>query len=216
LAVVLVVRPGLYCFLDWDWLVTFIRSGSRAHWWSFHALLLLFQWIPTGLIWLDIRREPKGWSSLGLEWHRLKRHWWWLVAVVFLLAVGASLARMLSYGDAIPQISGRYVIAGITAPERLFVLLVVCASAGFCEEVAYRGYALTRLGCVLPNVWIALPLTVIAFVFIHGIPRDAWRAGFQALFALVLGAVFIFLRWRRLEFLILLHFLYDARLAFEP
>lgn len=91
--------------------------------------------------------------------------------------------------------------------QRLFFIAMVFTT-GFCEEIIYRGFAITKLSDYkIINKWIAIIPAGISFVFIHGI------FGFnQFLFyfisALIFGAIYV-LNKKRLLLNIILHLLFD-------
>jgi membrane protease YdiL (CAAX protease family) len=119
------------------------------------------------------------------------------------------------YGSAPPGISGSHFMAGVTAPERLFVLWMAI-TAGVTEEVLFRGFAITRLTRVLGSPWLALPVTVVSFLFIHGTPRDVGGLVAYTAAGLAFGVPFILMGLRRLEILIAIHFAIDASMVLAP
>ena len=52
--------------------------------------------------------------------------------------------------------------------ENIFFVFVA-VSAGFCEELVYRGFAITALQSRWFRLWQAVILATISFVFIHGL-----------------------------------------------
>ena len=57
--------------------------------------------------------------------------------------------------------------------------LLIAITAGFCEEVIYRGYMMTALKKIGQRPWIAMVLSSISFVLFHGIlPWPLLIAGF--------------------------------------
>jgi membrane protease YdiL (CAAX protease family) len=97
----------------------------------------------------------------------------------------------------------------LSTPERLFMIFVAF-TAGVTEEVLYRGFAITRLTRGVGSAWLVLPITVVTFLFIHGTPRNVQMLVVYTLADLAFGVPFILMRQRRLEALILIHFLIDA------
>jgi membrane protease YdiL (CAAX protease family) len=138
-----------------------------------------------------------------------------LVVVLGLLVVAACVAPRVHYGSAPPGISGSHFMAGVTAPERLFVLWMAI-TAGVTEEVLFRGFAITRLTRVLGSPWLALPVTVVSFLFIHGTPRDVGGLVAYTAAGLAFGVPFILMGLRRLEILIAIHFAIDASMVLAP
>ena len=54
-----------------------------------------------------------------------------------------------------------------TAYEQLF-FIPVALSAGFCEEIVYRGFGITALQARGLRVWHTVVLTTLSFTFMHG------------------------------------------------
>lgn len=92
-----------------------------------------------------------------------------------------------------------------TLPERCFFIFMAL-SAGICEEIVYRGYALTALQGRGWRTWQAVLLAAISFVFMHGI-ASLFLFPFLFVVGLVYGGLFL---WRKsLTPLIWLHCLFD-------
>jgi len=201
LLIVLVLHPAANSLAPIDRLVAPILRGEREYWWYWHGVVLGCQWIPFAFIWWALRRNGEAWSSLGLDWGWFGRHRLWLGGVGFVLFVGALLAPGIHYGSDPPAVSRTIFLAPISSIERLF-MVAAALSAGVCEEVAYRAFSITRLSRVLRSPWLALPITVVAFVFIQGDP-DNWGVVFNYVGAgLAFGVSFILLGLRRLEVLV--------------
>lgn len=103
----------------------------------------------------------------------------------------------------------------ITTPERLFVI-IGAFTAAYTEEIIFRGFAITRLSKFFKTPWIPLLVSIISFLFIHGTPRSYEMAANYIFAGLAFGLSFIFMKMRRLEILILIHFFIDASLVFAP
>lgn len=92
-----------------------------------------------------------------------------------------------------------------TAGQRLFFILGVF-SAGFCEEMIYRGYLINGYSKLGLNKWLAIVPAGISFVAIHGIVGyyQFWN---YFIFALITGILFV---WsKRLLPVIILHLVYN-------
>ena len=114
-----------------------------------------------------------------------------------------------------PKLSQTIFMAPVSTPERLF-LIFGAVTAGVTEEVLFRGFAFTRLGRVIRNPWLVLLITVVAFLFIHGTPRDVESVITYSAAGLAFGVPFILMKLRRLEILIAIHFLNDAGMVMTP
>ena len=99
--------------------------------------------------------------------------------------------------------------------ERLFAIFI-SFTAAFTEEVLFRGYAFTRLKRWIPNPWFILPITLISFLLIHGEPDSLNRVIFYILGGYAFGIPFIIMGLKRLEIIILVHFLIDVSTVFAP
>ncbi len=108
----------------------------------------------------------------------------WLLIQAFELA----WARLVGAGAA-PSVLG---LLPTTLPERL-VWVAVAASAGFCEEIVYRGYLQTQLTAFTGRANLVTLLQAALFGIAHG--EQGLRAVARvALYGLAFGAL---ARWRR-------------------
>jgi membrane protease YdiL (CAAX protease family) len=216
LFVSLVLYPVIYCsgFMG-DIIWPIIRDGSRRHWWYFWLVNLAFHWIPFALIWLALRKNGESWASVGVNWQWFAERRHWLLILLAVLATMALIMPGVHYGDALPGQSRSVFIAPVSSVERLF-LIFGAFTAGVTEEVIFRGFAFTRLGRVLKSPWLVLPITVVSFLFIHGTPRDVGGLIAYTAAGLAFGVPFILMGLKRLEVLILIHFLIDASMVLAP
>jgi hypothetical protein len=91
--------------------------------------------------------------------------------------------------------------------------LGISATAGFCEELLYRAFALTYLSTVVP-LPLAVVISVAAFVYMHGgIRQTRIAASLRAVLGLVSSLVFLLTALTPV--LMLLHFAIDAMAALQ-
>jgi membrane protease YdiL (CAAX protease family) len=212
----LVAYPVLYCSGIMGQIVAPIfTENSRLHWWYFWLANLAFHWIPFALIWLALTKNSERWDSIGVDWSWFVTHRLWFGALLVALIAMAFLMPGILYDGELPKRSQTIFIAPVSTPERLF-LIFGAATAGVTEEVLFRGFAFTRVGRVIKNPWLVLPITVVSFLFIHGTPRDVEGLVTYAVAGLAFGVPFILMNLRRLEVLILIHFLIDAGMVVAP
>jgi membrane protease YdiL (CAAX protease family) len=138
-----------------------------------------------------------------------------MAALLAALVAGALFLPGVYYDGTLPRISGTIFLAPVSTAERLFMILVA-ASAGIAEEVQYRGLPFTRLGPVLGSPWFVLPITMVSFLFVHGGPDSVQMAINYLAIGMAFGVAFLLLRRRRLEWLMLIHFLIDASMVLAP
>lgn len=124
-----------------------------------------------------------------------------LVAILVLIGIEFMLHNVEIDTSKFATISG--LIPKTTAHRIFFILLVF--STGFCEEIVYRGFAITQLNEVGLNKWIALLIAAFLFIGIHGI--NAYTNRFFFLFGggIMFGLTFLFSK--RLLPSILIHLL---------
>ena len=216
LLISLVAYPAIYSSGIMGRIITPIfTEDSRLHWWYFWLANMAFHWIPFGFVWLALRKNQEGWSSIGLNWNWFLEHKVWFGLLIGFLAIMAFVMPGVHYGDALPGRSQTIFIAPVSTAERLFVIWGAI-TAGVTEEVLFRGFAFTRLARVIRNPWLILPISVLSFLFIHGTPRDVEALVSYTAAGLAFGVPFILMKFRRLEILILIHFLIDAGMVLAP
>lgn len=95
-----------------------------------------------------------------------------------------------------------------TSTERM-LWIFLSFTAGFCEELHYRGFAINALMQKKFNKWLAIPIASLLFVIMHGL------SGFLSiemfLYYFLAGVIFslIFVLTKRLWIPMLIHMLYD-------
>lgn len=111
-----------------------------------------------------------------------------LVALLVLVGVEVILSNVELDSSQFGSISS--LIPKTTSHRIFFILLVF--STGFCEEIVYRGFAITQLEKIGLNKWIALIIAAFIFVGIHGV--NAYSNRFLFLFGggVMFGLVFLF------------------------
>jgi len=134
---------------------------------SSYLTVLVVEWLPVVLIWRALRSRGLPLAALiGGRWPN---------ALAFLRDLG------LGAGLVIPQ-----------TPLELAVYLVMALSAGFCEELIFRGYLMRQLSAWTGSRTAGLLLQGIVFGLAHAYYR--WVMVAIAVLAWLLG---ILARWRR-------------------
>lgn len=174
---------------------------------------IVVQWAIFLLNYLSAYFEKTGLRGLGLKRIRLIDFAWagafLLAANLILTAVAWLLAR---FGLEMP---GEIAFLIPQDPAGRVLWVVVSFTAGFCEEVAFRGYLMTRLRLLMgSNSWI-VPTIISAVIFGICHAYQGW-AGFIVIS--VYGILFslLFIRTRTLWPLIIAHFFQDFMYLFFP
>jgi len=176
---------------------------------------LAFHWIPFALVWLALAKNQERWDSIGVDWSWFVKHGLWFSGLIVLLIGMAFLMPGALYEGELPKRSQTIFMAPVSTSERLFVIFGAL-TAGVTEEGVFRGFAFTRLGRVIRNPWLVLPITVVAFLFIHGTPRNLEGLITYTAAGMAFGVPFILMKLRRLEILVLIHFLFDSSMVLAP
>lgn len=203
-------------FLPDDFISSLHNNIERTEWWYFVFSNLFFHWVPFLFIRHALIKNNETWSSVGVDWSWFIKHKHWFIGMLAILIVSALIIPTIYYGNELPTRSLAGFIGPISTLERLVTIIVLAFTAAITEEVIFRGFALTRLKRIIPNPWFILPIIAISFVFIHGEFRSLGLTLNYVVFSLVFGICFILNKFKRLELLILIHFLINASLVFVP
>ena len=169
--------------------------------------VIVMQWVVVAFIWFGIRGRGLTIRELiGGTWPR-----WTAVlrdlgiAIVFLIVSGiilAATARLL-------HASNREVVARLLPHTRweVTVYLLLCATAGFCEEIIFRGYLQKQFTAWTDSATAGLLLQAIIFGAGHGYQGPRLMAVIT-----VFGCLFgLLAQWRRtLRPGMIAHFLQDS------
>jgi uncharacterized protein len=180
------------------------KTGHGTHSGNAHVRIylatMIYEWLFTGYVWWGVRRAGGTLRELvGGRWKSVEDFlldvaiavgsWFGALLVIALAAIAMGMDHSGSIDEARKQI-------GFLAPESsLEVFLWVClsATAGFCEEVLFRGYFQKQFTRLLHNPWIALVVVSILFGLGHGY-EGAQRMVLIALLGLAFG---ILSMWRK-------------------
>lgn len=160
---------------------------------SSYLTVLVVEWLPVVLIWRALRSRGLPLAALiGGRWPN---------ALAFLrdLGLGAGLLVVAALAiDPLGSLLGAKALEGTLAhvipqtPLELAVYLVMALSAGFCEELIFRGYLMRQLSAWTGSRTAGLLLQGIVFGLAHAYYR--WVMVAITVLAWLLG---LLARWRR-------------------
>jgi uncharacterized protein len=133
-----------------------------------YIVTIFMEWLVLGIIWLGIRgRGVRIRELIGGAWHSPKD----LVrdigiSLAFLLSALVVLGLIARALHAAPNDAVRRLIPQ-TRPE-IALYLLLALSAGFCEEVVFRGYLQRQFSVVTRNPVAGLVLQALLFGAAHG------------------------------------------------
>lgn len=146
---------------------------------------------------LIIWKEKESGTRFIIEW----------VFLLFLLAMAANIlsviTKLLGFHENYPLMRA---IAKFLA-DKPFLVIFVSATAGFCEEVIFRGYILTRLSLLFRNQYVPVVISGVLFSAMHYKYHSVREFLFTFLFAMITGLHYN--RYRNIKPLIIVHFLVD-------
>jgi membrane protease YdiL (CAAX protease family) len=155
------------------------RSGHGAL--SGHAHIriylatMIYEWLFTGYVWWGLRRAGLSLRELiGGRWQSVEDFlldfavaagsWFGALLVIAVAAIAMGMDHSANINEASKQI-------GFLAPQsglEVFLWICLSATAGFCEEVLFRGYFQMQFTRLLRNRWFALVVVSILFGLGHG------------------------------------------------
>lgn len=184
-------------------------SGEHGWWWTFLANVIIGHWSAFAAIVWAMHRAGWTWSDVGVDFSWFLRHKNWMIGSLTVVLIGVFLAPGFP-PETVP--SGIKRLLPHTATEKL-AWIPLSVTAGVVEEVIFRGFTFALLVRLMGTVWLALPVSALLFTFLHGWPPNAMAFWSYFGTGMVFGLVYIALRQRRLEYLIMFHTLYDAFLV---
>ena len=172
-----------------------------------YALVMLFEWLIVAFIWFGVsRRDIRMADLIGGKWPRAVDFFRDLgIAVGFLIVSGLVLNGLSHLFKATPNQAIRNLLPETPAEKIVFLLLAV--TAGFCEELIFRGYLQRQFAAWTRASAGGIILQGITFGLGHG--YQGWK--YMAIIA-VFGTLFgLLVYWRRsLLPGMLAHFLQDG------
>lgn len=165
IGLVLVGFPLLYVLNSFaPWSVRLFGGGNRAAFFPFFASILTLHWLSAATVLLLLHRAGASPAQLGLRVSG-KRGLALAGKLVIVGVVVVAVRELTGYAAARPH---ALVFFPRGFAENLFFVLAAI-SAGFCEELVYRGFGITALVGRGLRIWQAAILSSFSFVFIHGL-----------------------------------------------
>jgi len=181
---------------------------ARPHYWSFVITIVILEWMAFGAVFGVLKKDRESWCSIGLDWTWFRERRMWF-AFFLLISLLAALIMPHMYGYVPPNDPRTIDIGPASSMERVFFVFAAL-TAGICEEVVFRGFAITRLGKLFRSRWIAVIVSSVCFVFLHDVPDSLGQFSSYFLVGIIFGGTFVFWKMRRLEYLIVAHAGIDA------
>lgn len=208
--VILIGFPLLYFIYSLTPLSRGLFAEGQSHLFiPFWSGIILLHWISLFVVLAFLKQEGKGLRDIGYKLTRRQTSLficsYLLLALMVLGFTEVSLRHVSIDADKLAHLS---LFFPRTTLQRVFYILIVF-TAGFCEEIVYRGYAITKFTEMGLNRWLAIVPAGVAFVLMHGIASVMSYSQFlfYLIFALLFGVLFV--STRRLLPSMIVHLLFD-------
>jgi membrane protease YdiL (CAAX protease family) len=160
-------------------------------------------------VYLLLKKEKQGFSSLGITSKNLFPSIYISLALGILFALEGVIVNFLKYGS---------TNFGANIGQNAFAIsLVLSAATAISEELAFRGYLFKRLWHALESEWSANLISSFVWALIH-IPIAIfwWNLGTPQTFAFLIittifgiGSAYVFARTKNIVASIILHILWS-------
>jgi membrane protease YdiL (CAAX protease family) len=185
---VLIGLPAIYLVNSLlPWAVGLLQRHDHSFFLRFWISVAVLHWGSVALVFVLLKRVGGSFANIGLDLSPLK-----CAAMVGIpIVVGLILIVLRETSHAKGPSSA---VLPATTSERLFWIFI-SITAGFCEELIYRGFNIRMLQRYNIPTWLAVNLATLAFFFMHGISAMALFP-FLTIFigGLLFSALFL---WRR-------------------
>jgi membrane protease YdiL (CAAX protease family) len=148
------------------------KHGFGRHHAANYLLTIAWEWVLAAIVYwgIRLRRVPlrqllgerrHGWKALGIDVAAALIFWTMSTVILAALAVPFRLAHMQEAQKVIAQL----------APQNLYEFLIWVAlsvTAGFCEELIFRGYLQQQFARIGRRAWIGVAASAVCFGSAHG------------------------------------------------
>lgn len=190
-------------------LIVLLLAGSLAGTFDRHPLAsrgklseyfagMAWEWILVGVVWLGIRKRVKLRDLIGGRWATPDEFFldviiaagFWIVAALVLAAGG----KLLHLDDAGKIDSMRRQLNFLTPRTglELAVWFLLSSTAGFCEEIVFRGYLQLQFAVITGSMLIGVVISAALFGASHG-----YEGAARMLLIGIFGLLFGLLAWWR-------------------
>jgi membrane protease YdiL (CAAX protease family) len=189
---ILIGFPFLYILFGKTTIAIELFANKNLHYYMpFWGGIIILHWLSVWVVIKFLKSQKKTLADIGYKLSNKGTLYlvggYLLIAILMLVGVETMLNNVELDPSKFGDISG--LIPKTTSHRIFFILLVF--STGICEEIVYRGFAITQLNEIGVNKWIALIIAAFIFIGIHGI--NAYTNRFLFLFGggIMFGVTFL-------------------------
>ena len=209
---ILVGFPTLYMLNSFTpWAKGLFGLHERAYYIPFWSLVLTLHWSSALLVIFFAGKNGITLADFGLRLSLRKTSI--IVGLLTALGVGIVVFReFVLYSEGNIEREAWQEFYPTKFSERLFFVFIAL-SAGFCEELVYRGFGITVLQGQGLRLWQAVILATLSFVFMHGL-GGVYGFPFIFLSGLLFAGIYL---WRKnLLLVMIIHAIFDIGAILAP
>jgi membrane protease YdiL (CAAX protease family) len=148
------------------WSRSFSEGGDPGSFFAFTASLLVLHWLSAGVTLWGLRRSGLRVEDVGLSVSARTG----VLLAGLLVATGVAIAASREiFGAGEPLWRGPAAGLALSTRGQQAVWILMSLSAGFCEELVYRGFGISVLRAKGLPVALAVLLPTLSWVLIHGV-----------------------------------------------
>ena len=185
----IVVLLLLFSFLGQTRVTQHAQTRGRVF---FYAGTIVWEFIVLGLVWVGARLANLRFRDLiGGRWDRFEDFLldlviaagFWIVSAAVLVGFGYLLG--LAHSSQLDEAKRlMQTLAPTTGPE-LIAWIMLSSTAGFCEEIIFRGYLQRQFASMIGNIWLGMLSSAAVFGLSH-----AYEGHKRMILIAVYGALF--------------------------
>jgi len=164
---VLVGLPAFYIANSlMPWSIGLLRRHDHAFFLQFWTSIAVLHWGSVALVVVLLKRSGRRLAEIGLDLSPLRATA--MVGNPVVVGMALIVLREVSGVNHGPTSEPSAVVSPATMGERVFWIFM-SFTAGFCEELIYRGFGIRALQGRNMSTWLAVGLATLAFVLMHGV-----------------------------------------------
>lgn len=161
--------PVLYMFYSSSsFAQNLFQANDLDYYIPFWSGIIILHWVSVYCVARNLKKRQLQFSDIGLDLSasRMKIYvsGYFAIGLVAVVITEYLLGQVTIDPVLIERLPG---LIPITTEHRIFFIFLVF-STGVCEEIVYRGYAISSLASNGINKWLAMLIAAFIFVGIHG------------------------------------------------
>jgi len=133
-----------------------------------YSVGLAYHWLLTGWCGIVVLRSHGGFRAIGLQAVRTNDFFSWCILLIILDFFALALLAVFSLLRLLPSPTpDTHAMTPRNRVQRIYAVLLLAPTAGFCEEMLYRGYLLSELTRLSHSLLLAMVISSVAFGVLH-------------------------------------------------